>query len=66
MQNLLDNCMHLHFQLCLLRSKNSEFQVYCAELAQSNVIGTSKLGKSLKTFLLKLLFYMNPTMDPLN
>ena len=58
--------MHMYFLLCLLDSENSEFQVQCAVLTQSNVMGTSKLGKSLKTFLLKLLFCMNSPMDPLN
>ena len=44
--------MHMYFLLCLLGSENYKLRVYCAVLTQSNVMGTPKLGKSLKTFLL--------------
>ena len=56
--------MHIHFLLCLLGSENSEFRVKRALLTQSNVMGTPKLGKSLKTFL--FCFFLYDPMDPLN
>ena len=37
--------------VCLLGSENSEFRVWCVLLTKSNVMGTPRLGKSLKIFL---------------
>ena len=54
--------MRMYFLLCLFGRENSESQVKCALLTQSNVMGTPKLGQTFSS----LLFYINPPMDPLN